>query len=115
MTRELQAFGVPLEFDRERNGWYYQQGVAFELPGLLKDALEPLRKKIDVLMAAEHLGAGELPKRVRIIRVAGRGPGLCFASVARAGVERRQLQFDYRARTTSTDSSRTVAPQRLTH
>jgi len=139
MTRELQAFGVPLEFDRDRNGWYYQQGVAFELPGmwfthgelfalmtahellantepsLLKDALEPLRKKIDVLMAAEHLGAGELPKRVRIIRVAGRGPGLCFASVARALVERRQLQFDYRARTTSTDSSRTVAPQRLTH
>lgn len=136
---ELRGYGVPLEYDREHNGWYYTPGVAFELPGvwfthselfalmtahellantepsLLKDALAPLRKKIDALMTAEHLGAGELPKRVRIIRLAGRGPGLCFASVARALVEAKQLQFDYRARTTSADSSRTVSPQRLTH
>ncbi len=139
LINDLRGYGAPLEYDRERNGWQYKPDVAFELPGLwfshselvalmtahellanaepslLSEALSPLREKIDALMAAEHLGAGELPKRVRIIRVAGRGPGLCFASAAKALVERKQLQFDYHARTTSADSSRTVSPQRLTH
>lgn len=142
MTEELRDYGVPLEYDREQNGWRYAPGDAVELPGmwfshselfalmtahelltnaepsLLNDALSPLRKKIDTLLAKEHLGAGELPKRVRIIRVAGRGPGNCFADVARALVERRQLQFDYRARTgpaSGKDKQRIVSPQRLTH
>jgi predicted DNA-binding transcriptional regulator YafY len=38
-----------------------------------------------------------------------------FRIVAGAVLERRQLRFRYRARTTNTDSHRIVSPQRLTH
>jgi predicted DNA-binding transcriptional regulator YafY len=38
-----------------------------------------------------------------------------FRIVAGAVLERRQLRFRYRARTTNSDSRRTVSPQRLTH
>ena len=84
-------------------------------PGLLTNSLAPLKNKLDKLLKLEHLGGGELPKRVRIIRLAGRGPGLCFAQIAQALVECKQLQFDYRARTSNEDSARKVSPQRLIH
>jgi predicted DNA-binding transcriptional regulator YafY len=38
-----------------------------------------------------------------------------FRMVAGAVLERRQLRFSYRARTTNADSHRRVSPQRLTH
>jgi proteasome accessory factor C len=136
---EMRNFGAPIEYDRERNGYCYDPAAAFELPGiwftpgevtalitahdllasaepgLLKEALAPLRSKLDKLLKLEHLGSGELPKRVRIIRIGGRRPGLCFAEVAQALVERKQLRFDYRARTTGDSSTRKVSPQRLVH
>ena len=139
MLEEMRNYGAPIEYSREQNGYFYDPGRAFELPGiwftpdevcalitahdllanaepgLLKGALAPLKTKLDRLLTLDHLGAGELPKRVRILRVAGRGPGTCFASVAHALVARQQLEFDYRARTTGETSRRRVSPQRLTH
>jgi predicted DNA-binding transcriptional regulator YafY len=38
-----------------------------------------------------------------------------FRSVASAVLERRQLAFEYRARSTDEPTKRTVSPQRLTH
>ena len=139
IIRDMRDLGVPIDYDRERNGYRYDPAVAFELPGiwftssevtalmtahdllasaepgLLKNSLAPLKNKLDKLLKLEHLGGGELPKRVRILRLAGRGPGLCFAQVAQALVERKQLHFSYRARTTGDDHARKVSPQRLTH
>jgi predicted DNA-binding transcriptional regulator YafY len=136
---EMRNYGAPIDYDRERNGYLYDPHRAFELPGiwftpgevaalitahdllanaepgLLKETLAPLKAKLDGLLKLDHLGAGELPKRVRILRMAGRGPGTCFASVAQALVARRQLVFDYRARATGEASHRRVSPQRLTH
>ncbi len=139
IIRDMRDFGVPIETSVDRNGYFYDPDVAFELPGvwftpsevtalmtahdllasaepgLLTNSLAPLKNKLDKLLKLEHLGGGELPKRVRILRLAGRGPGLCFAQVAQALVERKQLRFDYHGRTTGGDSSRIVSPQRLTH
>ena len=136
---EMRNYGAPIPYSRERNGYFYDSNIAFELPGvwftpsevsalitahdllasaapgLLKASLAPLKTKLDKLLKLEHLGGGELPKRVRIIRLAGRGPGLCFAQVTQALVERKQLHFDYHGRTTGGEGPRKVSPQRLTH
>ena len=136
---EMRNFGVPIKTSRDPNGYYYDHDMAFELPGvwftpgevtalmtahdllasaepgLLKNSLAPLKNKLDKLLKLEHLGGGELPKRVRIIRLAGRGPGLCFAEVAQALVERKQLHFDFHSRSSGEDSTRKVSPQRLIH
>ena len=139
IIRDMRNYGAPIETSKERNGYFYDSTVAFELPGvwftpgevtalmtahdllasaepgLLKNSLAPLKNKLEKLLKLEHLGGGELPKRVRIIRLAGRGPGLCFAEVAQALVERKQLHFDYHARTSGEESTRKVSPQRLIH
>ncbi len=131
--REMRDFGAPIKTSPDRRGYFYDPGVAFELPGiwftpseltamitihdlltnaergLLKNSLAPLKNKLDKLLKLEHLGSGELPKRVRIIRVAGRGPGLCFAQVAQALVERKQLHFDFHSRTSGEEAA---APSR---
>ena len=136
---EMRNFGVPIETSKDRNGYFYDPNIAFELPGiwftpgevtalmtahdllasaepgLLKNSLAPLKNKLDKLLKLEHLGGGELPKRVRIIRLAGRGPGLCFAEIAQALVERKQLHFDFHSRNSGEDSTRKVSPQRLIH
>lgn len=135
----LRNYGAVIDYDKERNGYIYNHTTAFELPGvwfthdelfglitahdllasaepgLLNDTLLPFRKKLDKLLLTEKLGAGELPKRVRILRLAGRGPGEFFADITRALVDRKQLQFEYHARTTGEDKLRKVSPQRLVH
>ena len=139
VVRILRDYGAPIEYDRDRNGYSYRSDVAFELPGiwfshgemfalvtahdllasaepsLLRESLLPLRRKLEQLMANENLGGGQLPKRVRILRSHGRGPGTCFERVAQALLERRQLYFVYQARTDGRTSDRLVSPQRLTH
>lgn len=106
VIRELRGYGAPIESVRGR-GYCYTTGVAFELPGLwfspselvsllvaqrlladteprlLSYELEPLRHKVEELLSAEHLGGGELVRRVRILRMAallenGIGPAKAF-------------------------------------
>ena len=136
---DMRNYGVPIKTSRDPHGYYYDHSVAFELPGvwftpgeltalitahellasaepsLLTNSLAPLKAKLDKLLTMEHLGHGELPKRVRIIRLAGRGSGLCFVEVAQALVERKQLHFDFHSRNSGEDSTRKVSPQRLIH
>ena len=139
IIRDMRNYGVPIKTSRDPYGYYYDHSVAFELPGvwftpgeltalitahellasaepsLLTNSLAPLKAKLDKLLTMEHLGHGELPKRVRIIRLAGRGSGLCFAEIAQALVERKQLRFDYHGRSKNDVSARQVSPQRLIH
>ncbi len=143
VIEELRGYGAPILYSRQHNGYFYDPKIAFELPGLwfshselfalvtahdllanaepslLRETLSPLKTKLDSLLKTEKFGAGELPKRVRIIRLAGRGPGTCFAQIAEALIDRKQVRFDYVARTyegkKDADLSRTVSPQRLTH
>ena len=139
IVKEMRIYGAPIEYSRDPVGYYYTAGVAYELPGmwfmpdelcalltihdllvkaepgLLQDTLAPIKRKLDSFMKLEHLGSGELAKRVRILRMAGRGTGLHFHLTTQALVSRRRLGFNYRSRTTNETSDRIVSPQRLTH
>ena len=115
IIEELRNCGAPIEYVREHNGYRYTPGVAFELPGiwfspselealfvtehflehaepgLMAETLAPLRQKLHRIFALEHLGRGELARRVRILRMAGRGPGKFFNLVADALARRKRL------------------------
>jgi predicted DNA-binding transcriptional regulator YafY len=135
----LRGYGAPIEYVRDANGYRYGPDRAFELPGvwfnagelhalrsaqmllteaepgLLADLLKPLAAKIDRLLQAKQLGGGEAARRVRIIRLAGRGTGPCFAAVAEALMRRRRLRIRYWSRGTDELALREVSPQRLVH
>ena len=139
VIEDLRNYGAPIEYLREENGYRYTPGVAFELPGiwfnaselyallaaqkllaeaepgLLDETLEPLRHKIDGILEAEHLGGGELPKRVRILRMAGRGAGPCFNAAAAALMQRKRVKIEYHGRTSGEVTHREISPQRLVH
>lgn len=84
--------------------------------GVLSSALAPLQSRIDKLLE-EHAAGKRWPvERVRVIpHRLRRMDEVSFRLVATAVLERRQLAFDYRARTTDEKTRRTVSPQRITH
>ena len=141
--RELRDFlGAPIAYDREANGFRYTPdgGQPFELPGLwlradeiyalltadrllaqaqpglLDPWLAPLRQRLEALLSHEHLGNGELPRRVRILSLAHRHTdSRHFGAVADALLQRRRLHLHYSGRTRNDRTERQVSPQRLVH
>jgi len=135
-------FNAPLEYDRERNGYYYDTrgGQTFELPGvwfneselhallttqqlleqlqpgLLGSHLKPIKERVEKLLAAGQHDSSEIAKRVRILRMAGRNTsGEHFQTVAGALLQRRRLAIRYHGRSNDEETQREVSPQRLTH
>jgi len=84
--------------------------------GALSNALAPLQHRIEKLLD-EHTGGRRVPvERVRVIPHRTRKlDEASFRNVATAVLDRKQLAFEYRARSTDERTRRTVAPQRLTH
>lgn len=84
--------------------------------GVLSNALAPLQQRIEKLLG-EHAGGRRVPvERVRVIgHRTRRLDEAAFRCVATAVLDRRQLAFEYRARSTDERTRRTVSPQRLTH
>lgn len=139
VIEELRNYGAPIEYVREDNGYRYVPDQAFELPGiwfspseleamlvaqdwlaqtepsLLSETLEPLKRKLTEVLAQEHLGEGELPRRVRILRMAGRGTGRHFNRIAQALIERKRMSIEYHGRIDNTATRREISPQRLVH
>ncbi len=132
-------FDAPIEFDKEAGGYRYNRD-AFELPGLwftpselfalsaaqkllaeaqpglLDNQLAPLKSRIDKLLAQDHLGGGELARRLRILRMAARQPDTpIFQTVAGATAQRNRLKIAYHGRERDAVSEREISPQRLVH
>lgn len=132
---------APLEGDGEK-GFFYDpaQTGRFELPGLwlspqelhallaaqhlladteagvLSGALAPLRQRIEELLARHNGGKPWPLHRVRMISHHSRHQqAVSFPAVAQAVLERRQLQFEYLARSTNARTQRHVSPQRIAH
>ena len=84
--------------------------------GVLSTALAPLQHRIEKLLD-EHAGGRRVPvERVRVIPHRTRKlDETAFRVVATAVLDRKQLSFEYRARSTDEKTRRTVSPQRLTH
>ena len=84
--------------------------------GLLSTALAPLQARIEKLLEEQAGGKTWPVERVRVI--ASRPRRLdehAFRAVASAVLGRKQLAFEYRARSTDEKTRRTVSPQRVTH
>jgi predicted DNA-binding transcriptional regulator YafY len=85
-------------------------------PGILASALAPLRTRIDRLLSDQTDGRSFPLDRIRVIGYGSRKVDeQTFRHVASAVLGRKQLKFDYRARSTNEGTQRTVSPQRLTH
>ncbi|GHA82737.1 helix-turn-helix transcriptional regulator [Cognatilysobacter bugurensis] len=84
--------------------------------GVLSNALAPLQQRIERLLD-EHAGGRRVPiERVRVVPHRLRSVDeVSFRTVATAVLDRKQLTFDYRARSTDEKTRRHVSPQRLTH
>lgn len=132
------ALGAPIESDPENHRFHYDakgEGV-FELPGLwlspdevyallvarqalatqsagaLAEALGDLGPRLKALIGdrVDHLG------RIRVLRQASRRlDDVSFRRVTTAVLERKQVDFSYRARSTGDSSVRHTSPQRLCH
>jgi predicted DNA-binding transcriptional regulator YafY len=136
------ALGAPIETDTERHSFAYakDEGERFELPGLwlssdelhallalqqllartgpgvLSGALAPLKGRIERLLAQRDDRKRAELSRVRVTGTAVRNiDEAVFRTVAGAVLERKQLGFRYRARSTDSEGRRHVSPQRLTH
>jgi predicted DNA-binding transcriptional regulator YafY len=132
-------FDAPIEFDKEAGGYKYSHD-AYELPGLwftpsellalsaaqkllseaqpglLDSQLAPLKNRIEKLLGQDHLGGGELARRLRILRMASRQPDThIFQTVAGATAQRQRLSLEYHGRERDVVTQRTVSPQRLVH
>jgi len=98
-----------------------QQLLARSGGGLLSGALAPLQQRIDKLLDEHSRGKDGSPKRWPVERVRVIPHRIrqmdehAFRVVCSAVLERRQLAFDYRARSTDEKTRRTVSPQRITH
>ena len=134
---------APLLYDRSRNGYYYdkkegehpyelpglwfnaselyallasQKLLAGVAPGLLDEFIVPLRKRIEHILANEHLSGGQVERRVRILAMASRTTSAdSFTAVAGALMRRRRLAIAYHGRERNVATDRKVSPQRLTH
>jgi predicted DNA-binding transcriptional regulator YafY len=85
-------------------------------PGVLAGALAPFKARIEHLLSDQGSGRALPIERIRVISWGERTLNQqVFRTVAGAVLERKRLRFRYRARTTNSDSRRTVSPQRLTH
>jgi predicted DNA-binding transcriptional regulator YafY len=136
------ALGAPIDTDADQHAFGYARDEAerFELPGLwlnseelhallavhqmlertgpgvLSSALAPLRQRIERLLSHREGGRRYELSRIRVTGSAIRRiDEAVFRAVASAVLDRRQLVFRYRARTSGNDGQRRVSPQRLTH
>ena len=134
--------GAPVHYDRERNGWYYDQsqGQPYQLPGLwfsadelhallvshnllanlqpdiLSSHIRPLTQRIEGILQNQHAGSQDMARRIRIFQQAARPTDLDqFRRITGATLERRQLRILYHGRERDQTNERTVSPQRLTY
>jgi len=132
------TLGAPLDNDPSSGRWSYneQESLRFELPGLWLSA-EEVYALLLTRQVIEGSGEGVLGaslariqdriekslgpqavnlKRLRVVRQGQRRVNQSvFRACALATLERRVLQFAYRARSTEEPTHRNVDPQRLVH
>lgn len=140
ITALRDKYGAPLEYDNERHGWYYQDGISFELPGLWFNeqelysllVLEQLLENIDAGLVSEQLSIAKdriklllstkidldknIGDKLRLVNVFQREINKnIFKEIAKATFDERQLEIDFINRRTQQKTTRIVSPQRVIH
>ncbi|MGI9250761.1 MAG: helix-turn-helix transcriptional regulator [Pseudohongiellaceae bacterium] len=134
---------APIIYDRTSNGYYYDQkhsehpweipGLWFNAdelfalltthkllsdiqPGLLDDTISAFKHRIESLLQNKNLGSREISKRVRILQVKARQPGIeYFRKLTTALVHRRRVSVVYHGREQDKLTERLISPQRLVY
>lgn len=85
-------------------------------PGLLTPHVAPLLARLEGLLEKGDGAAQQVRNRIRVLRMARRSGKLAnFGVLARALIDRRQLQISYYSRERDETTQRAVSPQRLVH
>lgn len=134
---------APIEYDAERRGYRFGPAVhgprheipgmwfsADEIyalltmqellrqlqPGLLTPHIEPLVKRLNLLLGGKTQSEFELQKRIRIHRINARHvQPAAFDPVCVALLNRLQIEVDYFSRARNIGETRLLSPQRLTY
>ena len=131
---------TPIIFDRDLGGYRLEQTDSTELPGmwfsqdemlalltiqsmivqlepgLLGPKLKPFQKRLDDMLASQGLDAATLTQRVRAVHAGKRRLTLTsFETVAKATLERKQIQIEHLNRETGQTLLRDISPQQLVH
>jgi len=131
-------YKAPIEWDRDRGGYFLKKSDWNELPGLwfnpseiyalltmqhllsglepglLAPHVRPLQTRLRKLLSRGNRSPEEIERRIRIIRIAARPvQEKFFELVATATLERKRLQVSYWARSTDDTTVRELSPQRL--
>jgi len=133
--------GTPIVFDRDLNGyrldtpqdatelpgmWFSQdemlalmtiQSMIVQLePGLLGPKLKPFQKRLDDMLASQGLDAATLTQRVRAVHAGKRRlPLTNFETLAKATLERKQVQVVHLNRQNGETVLRDISSQQLVH
>jgi predicted DNA-binding transcriptional regulator YafY len=131
---------TPIVFDRDLGGyrlehtdstelpgmWFSQdemlalmtiQSMIVQLePGLLGPKLKPFQKRLDDMLASQGLDAATLTQRVRAVHAGKRRlPLTSFETLAKATLERKQVQVEHINRQNGETVLRDISPQQLVH
>ena len=136
--------GAPIVYDRDEEAYRFEAGVAdqgsWQLPGLwftaaemqalltmdrlladlqpgvLSDAIAPLRKRLRALLGSRQHSADDVAKRIRILAIGSRQVEPAHFRVLSAAVlSRRRLRIRHLRRRDGVVLERDVSPQRLVH
>ena len=131
---------TPIVFDRDLGGYRLEQTNSTELPGmwfsqdemlalltiqsmivqlepsLLGPKLKPFQLRLDDMLASQGLDAATLTQRVRAVHAGKRRlPLTCFETLAKATLERKQVQVEHLNRQNGETVLRDISPQQLLH
>ncbi len=131
--------GAPLRYAKGRGYYYDGEASQFDLPGLwftaeeltalltfeqllegagpgmVGEALAPLRDKVRALLGNPAAGLPDWSRRLRLLSQAARPAGPGFATLATALARRQRVAIRYCARSQGdVETARVVSPQRLT-
>ena len=85
-------------------------------PGLLGPKLKPLQTRLNKILETQGADAKTLSQRIRVVHAGKRRlPLKSFELVAKATVERKQIEIIHLNRQTGESIKRTISPQQLIH
>ena len=141
LTKLRDRLHVPIVFDRDLGGyrlektggreelpglWFSQEELLALLtiqhmigqlePGILGPKLKPLQQRLDDMLSTQGLDGQTLAQRVRLVHAGKRRmPLKAFEAVAKATLERKQLQVTHFNRQSGETLERILSPQQLVH
>lgn len=141
ITKLKDQMGVPIVFDRDKNGyvlsqdhamsalpglWFNQEEILALVtlqqlleqlqPGLLGPKLSPIQQRLDELMKQKGLDSRDASKRIKILHAGKRSvQPQFFESLAAATLGRQKIVIKHYARQNGQSQDRELSPQKLIH